>query len=83
MSEDTTMAGVRLMPITPGKSMTTTPGFNKVVLLCCEFCGKQPRRICGNLPHVLFTPSVAGVHNAFLGNLTKNERRQPEPLGWS
>src|SRR5580704_10090271 len=70
------------MPVTPGKSTTTTsPGFNNVVFLW-ELRVEQPRGIGGNVPHVLFVPSVADVHDALRRNLAKNERRQPEPLRW-
>ncbi len=66
-------AGLRFMPVTPGKSTTTTsPGFNKVVFLW-EFCGEQPRGIGGNVPHVFFIL----LENPRAGGATGHNKSDP------
>jgi hypothetical protein len=49
-------------PSVPG-TVTTSPGFNKVVILR-KFRREKPRGIGGNIPHVFVTPRFPHVHDA-------------------
>ena len=62
--EETTTAGRRFTPVTPGKSMTTTsPGSNKFLVLRVE-AGRIFQREGDEVTLVLIVPIVATIHHS-------------------
>src|SRR5437870_1455534 len=78
--DDSTTAGLRLIPVTPGKSTTTTSrGLGNLLILRIER-GCIVQREGSQIGLILCAPRIAGHYHRDIGlrQLVKDQRRQSE-----